>query len=253
MNGQESPVLEEGYSHPLSHSPPPLAEPCFPRLRELHLSDCTFLTDDAIVALAPNVPRLEALSLSFCCALTDVAVEAVCGNCRYLKKLDLSFCGSAVSDASLYQLARFDSLEPGKHSLEELEIRGCVRVTERGVRQVLNGCMSLKKLNVSSCSGIGTGDLSAPQQQQSSTSVSNGQSDQGDDVPMAGAPQDNYGQTTLSSETCANTNTNGGGSNGSWASLSNTQSSDLTRKMNALKKGKEWALAQQRPGLQIIV
>ncbi|KAG0245956.1 hypothetical protein BGX31_005242 [Mortierella sp. GBA43] len=208
----------------------PVVEPCFPRLRELFLSDCTFLSDNAILALAPNVPRLEVLSLSFCCALTDVAVEAVCENCRYLKKLDLSFCGSAVSDASLYQLAQMDSQEPGKHTLEDLEIRGCVRVTEQGVRQVLNGCVNLKKLNVSSCSGIGTGDLSTPSPPQPTSDGSGTQQQQ------------------------ASEQANCGGSNGSWGSLSNgNHTNELTRKMNALKRGKEWALAQRRPGLKIIV
>ncbi|KAF8936886.1 hypothetical protein BGZ58_003570 [Dissophora ornata] len=219
-NGQGISV-HEGYS--------PLLEPCFPRLRELHLSDCTYLTDDAIVALAPNMPRLEVLSLSFCCALTDIAVEALCESCLFLKKLDLSFCGSAVSDASLYQLARFDALEPGRHSLEDLEIRGCVRVTERGVREVLKGCANLKRLNISNCSGIGSGDLATAVCQA-------GQLDRGEDVPMQEArPLD-------------------GDSSGSWAALPNaSHNGEVTRKMNALKRGKEWALAQQRPGLRIIV
>ncbi|KAF9897965.1 hypothetical protein BX616_004689 [Lobosporangium transversale] len=205
--------VHEGYN--------PLVDPCFPNLRELHLSDCTFLTDEAIVALAPNMPHLQVASLSFCCALTDVAVEALSENCLFLKRLDLSFCGSAVSDASLYKLARFDASEPGKHSLEELEIRGCVRVTERGVREVLSGCVNLKRLNVSSCSGIGTGELQE-------------QGKQGD-----AAPPSNQTETVEQ--------TNG------WVPLQAGHSSELTRKMNALKKGKEWALAQQRPGLVIVV
>ncbi|KAI1320693.1 hypothetical protein EDD11_010227 [Mortierella claussenii] len=230
-NGQAIPI-HDGYN--------PLVEPCFPRLRELHLSDCTFLTDDAIVALAPNMPRLEVLSLSFCCALTDVALEALCENCLFLQKLDLSFCGSAVSDASLYLMARFDGLEPGKHSLKELEIRGCVRVTERGVKEVVGGCVNLRRLNVSSCSGIGSGDFQQQQQQQQQEQqqeqqVHDNQAVQ-EDVPMPSAKEEQGGQT------------------GTWASLSNTcHSSELTRKMSALKRGKEWALAQQRPGLDIIV
>ncbi|KAI7829540.1 hypothetical protein BC939DRAFT_10632 [Gamsiella multidivaricata] len=230
----------------------PLVEPCFPQLRELHLSDCTFLTDDAIIALAPNMPRIEVVSLSFCCALTDVAVEAMCGSCSFLKKLDLSFCGSAVSDASLYQLARFDALEPGRHSLRELEIRGCVRVTERGVREVLNGCANMTKLNISSCSGIGTGDLSAPVPEQ--TLVSGDQAGPGEDVSMSPALQSApQAEAQEQSDTAENTNVIGG-STKSWESLPNpTQSGELARKMDALKKGKEWALAQQRPGLKIIV
>ncbi|KAF9357347.1 hypothetical protein BGX26_003895 [Mortierella sp. AD094] len=220
--GHDTPA-HEGYN--------PLMEPCFPKLRELHLSDCTFLTDHAIVALAPNMPRLQVVSFSFCCALTDIAIEALCESCLHLKKMDFSFCGSAVSDSSLYQMARFDALEPGKHSLQELEIRGCVRVTERGIREVLSGCANLKKLNISNCSGIGTGGLSSAH------------------------PSDAQDESKNSTET--NTAVDASASNGpggAWASLPNAcQTSEMTRKMNALKKGKEWALAQQRPGLMIIV
>ncbi|KAG0327772.1 hypothetical protein BGZ99_006879 [Dissophora globulifera] len=218
----------------------PLIEPCFPRLRELHLSDCTFLTDDAIVALAPNMPHVEVVSLSFCCALTDVAVEALCEHCLFLEKIDLSFCGSAVSDASLYQLARFDALEPGKHSLKDLEIRGCVRVTERGVREILKGCANLEKLNVSSCSGIGTGDLVESEELLKSPL----QDKQGEDTVMSTAPGSGSAEVKASEEQPSN----------GWASLpSAVPSGELARKMNALKRGKEWARAQQRPGLQIIV
>ncbi|KAG0210129.1 hypothetical protein BGX28_009670 [Mortierella sp. GBA30] len=235
----------------------PLIEPCFPRLKELYLSDCTFLTDAAIVALAPNVPRLEVVSLSFCCALTDMAVEALSESCMFIKKLDLSFCGSAVSDASLYQLARFDALVPGQHSLEELEIRGCVRVTELGVREILNGCVRLKRLNISSCSGIGTGTLS-----NSGASLLM-QQDTGGDVSMSSAqdavapqmpePQVAEGVPQDEVEQERNRMSNSG-SSGSLTSLPNSaQSEEVARKMNALKRGKEWALAQQRPGLEIIV
>ncbi|KAF9431478.1 hypothetical protein BGZ76_000255 [Entomortierella beljakovae] len=212
----------------------PLSNPCFPKLRELHLSDCTFLNDQAIVSLAPNMPNLQVVSLSFCCALTDIAIEALSENCLFIKKMDLSFCGSAVSDSTLYQMARFDALEPGRHSLQELEIRGCVRVTERGIIEILNGCANLKRLNVSSCSGIGSGDLLSPQ--------------------VMEQPQEEKKDVVNSNHSTDQTDSNSSGPGGAWASLPNaSQNTEMIRKMNALKKGKEWALAQQRPGLVIVV
>ncbi|KAF9279854.1 hypothetical protein BGZ68_007651 [Mortierella alpina] len=243
---QQQQAVHPGYN--------PLVEPCFPRLKELVLSDCTFLTDAAIVALAPNMPRLEVVSLSFCCALTDIAVEALSESCLFIKKLDLSFCGSAVSDASLYQLARFDALEPGQHSLEELEIRGCVRVTELGVREVVNGCLHLRRLNISSCSGIGTGELSQQESKKNETGGDVSMASVQDAVaPQLAEPQVVDGavpndQATLAQDDAMD------GSRGSLAELPNSaQNGEVARKMSALKRGKEWALAQQRPGLQIIV
>ncbi|KAG0271133.1 hypothetical protein BGZ95_001105 [Linnemannia exigua] len=275
--------------------PVPGKEACFPKLKELYLSDCTFLTDEAIVSLAPNMPRLENISLSFCCALTDIALEALSDSCMFLKKLDFSFCGSAVSDASLYQLAQFDSLNPGRHMLEDLEIRGCVRVTEHGVREILNGCTSLKRLNISCCSGIGTGDLSedvpnqimtppTPTPAPSPAPLEQQQIDMA--APEAGAgavaaalhpldsamtespPQPEIQSFTAvtpqapsetSQESVNNSSSNdevmNTGSCGSLAMRYNGSQAggELSRKMDALKKGKEWALAQQRPGLVIIV
>ncbi|OAQ34275.1 hypothetical protein K457DRAFT_822465 [Linnemannia elongata AG-77] len=279
--------------------PIPGKEACFPKLKELYLSDCTFLTDEAIVALSPNMPRLESISLSFCCALTDIALEALSDSCVFLKKIDLSFCGSAVSDASLYQLAQFDALNPGRHMLEDLEIRGCVRVTEQGVREILNGCSSLKRLNISCCAGIGSGDLSdealvqavsppapAPLEPQVPAPQAPTQQDQGQAGAVAAAlhpldsavielpPQPEVQQADpvapqaskvviaeavapqevapLESSSPEPTNT---ASCGSLAARHNVSQAgeELSKKMDALKRGKEWALAQQRPGLVIIV
>ncbi|KAF9540004.1 hypothetical protein EC957_004706 [Mortierella hygrophila] len=279
--------------------PIPGKEACFPKLKELYLSDCTFLTDEAIVALSPNMPRLESISLSFCCALTDIALEALSDSCVLMKKIDLSFCGSAVSDASLYQLAQFDALNPGRHMLEDLEIRGCVRVTEHGVREILNGCSSLKRLNVSCCSGIGSGDLSDEAPIQAVSPPAPAPLEQQDPAPQAPTPQD-HGlagavaaalhpldsaviesppQPEVQSATpvapqapevnmvegvapqeiapleSASPEPANMGSCGSLATRRNGSQAggELSKKMDALKRGKEWVLAQQRPGLVIIV
>ncbi|KAG0345966.1 hypothetical protein BG004_002716 [Podila humilis] len=304
-----------------------LIDPCFPDLKELYLSDCTFLTDAAIISLAPHVPRLRDISLSFCCALTDISIEAISDHCKHLCKMDLSFCGSAVSDASLYRLAQGsdgeedmvvdrvedatgviqDGREEGGEDsckdspmLQELEIRGCVRVTELGVREILNGCKHLRKLNISSCSGIGTATLLAEEEEQGDAEkalllLQQDQKQQAleqvqrmqplqqpqamDGVAMA-SPQAEIVTTaniaTATVPTSSVTITSSGDMevdtlvqplssegtapiannpqvSGSLAQGRNSSSTELTRKMLALKRGKEWALAQQRPGLEIIV
>jgi F-box and leucine-rich repeat protein 7 len=85
------------------------------------------------------------LDLSFCCALSDTATEVLSLGCPHLKVLKLSFCGSAVSDGSLRSV--------GLHLIDlvELSVRGCVRVTEVGVRAVLEGCRDLKVFDISQC------------------------------------------------------------------------------------------------------
>lgn len=274
---------------PSQEEDPELIDPCFPNLKELYLSDCTFLSDAAIVSLAPHVPRLQDISLSFCCALTDLSIEAISDSCHFLRKMDLSFCGSAVSDASLYRLAQGpeDDVEDEdgvgqclvkESPLQELEIRGCVRVTELGVREILNGCRLLRKLNISCCSGIGTATLVAEEEealqrqqllehqmqllepQEMDIAMPSPQAelvdmevDQANVVQAQVQPQEEQELPVSPQGTAPHTNLNNPGASGCLAQGTNPSSTELTRKMLALKRGKEWALAQQRPGLEIIV
>jgi len=120
----------------------------FPNLMKLTLADCTFLTDNSIVSLTNAAKGLQYLDLSFCCALSDTSVEVLSLGCSNLKHLNLSFCGSAVSDASLVAL--------GLHliDLQELSVRGCIRVTEAGVKAICQGCPSLSQFDISQCKSL---------------------------------------------------------------------------------------------------
>ncbi len=158
----------------------------FSRLQRLCLADCTYLTDNAIVYLTNAAKCLKELDLvsaihppvpililpppnnhtlnnllnryandwylmniqSFCCALSDTATEVLSLGCPQLVSLKLSFCGSAVSDSSLRSI--------GLHllDLQELSVRGCVRVTGVGVEAVVEGCHRLTMFDVSQCKNL---------------------------------------------------------------------------------------------------
>lgn len=138
----------------------------FPRLKKLCLADCTYLSDQSIVCLVngagSGLRHLDLVSTcssyspvtyltsdqSFCCALSDTATEVLALACPNLTHLNMSFCGSAVSDPSLRSL--------GIHltKLQELAVRGCVRVTGLGVQSIVEGCQKLKLLDVSQCKNL---------------------------------------------------------------------------------------------------
>ncbi|KAF4595434.1 cyclic nucleotide-binding domain-containing protein [Ophiocordyceps camponoti-floridani] len=120
----------------------------FERLTHLYLADCTYLSDSAIVSLASAAKQLTHLDLSFCCALSDTATEVLALRLPKLRELRLAFCGSAVSDMSLQSIA----LHLGQ--LEGLSVRGCVRVTGRGLESVLEGCARLVWVDVSQCRNL---------------------------------------------------------------------------------------------------
>ncbi|EPB81854.1 hypothetical protein HMPREF1544_11403 [Mucor circinelloides 1006PhL] len=124
------------------------ADTQFPSLKYLNLTDCSFLTDQAISHLVSAAPRLESLSLSFCCALSDNAIEGLI-SLPHLQELDASFCGAAVSDVSIRALMKSSSSE----SMNSLNLRGCVRITDTGVKSILE-LGHLNTLNISQCPGI---------------------------------------------------------------------------------------------------
>ncbi|KAG7828963.1 hypothetical protein KL920_002756 [Ogataea angusta] len=121
----------------------------FPNLRKLVLRDCTFLSDAAISHLSVACPNLEDLDLTFCCVLTDNSLAMLHLYCKYLRSLNLSFCGSAVSDNSLASIARLPCLE-------NLSLRGCIRVTRQGVDKILSNLQNLKYLDLSQCPRVDT-------------------------------------------------------------------------------------------------
>jgi F-box and leucine-rich repeat protein 7 len=120
----------------------------FEKLTNLCLADCTYLSDNAIVALVNAAKNLTHLDLSFCCALSDTATEVVALGLPRLKELRLAFCGSAVSDGSL------ESVALHLNELEGLSVRGCVRVTGKGVENILRGCSCLEWVDASQCRNL---------------------------------------------------------------------------------------------------
>ncbi|KJZ76138.1 hypothetical protein HIM_04594 [Hirsutella minnesotensis 3608] len=120
----------------------------FAKLTHLCLADCTYLSDNAIVALVNAAKNLTHLDLSFCCALSDTSTEVVALGLPKLRELRLAFCGSAVSDGSL------ESIAVHLNELEGLSVRGCVRVTGRGLESVLQGCSRLEWVDVSQCRNL---------------------------------------------------------------------------------------------------
>ncbi|KOS17553.1 F-box/LRR-repeat protein 7 [Escovopsis weberi] len=120
----------------------------FEKLTHLCLADCTYLSDNAIVALVNAAKNLTHLDLSFCCALSDTATEVVALGLPKLRELRLAFCGSAVSDASL------ESVGLHLSELEGLSVRGCVRVTGKGLEYILRGCSRLTWADVSQCRNL---------------------------------------------------------------------------------------------------
>jgi len=122
--------------------------PDYFHLKKLNLSDCSFLTDAAINSIADSCIELEEISLSFCCALTDECILNLLKKCKELKILDLNYCGLAVTDEICNIIANECK------NLTSLGFRGCVQITDEGIKTLINSKSKLKKINCSQCSNI---------------------------------------------------------------------------------------------------
>ncbi|TPX33796.1 hypothetical protein SeMB42_g07425 [Synchytrium endobioticum] len=115
-------------------------------LEELCLKDCAFLTDDAIISISLTCPLLRVLSLSFCCSFTETFAVSLVAGCPALEELDLSYCGVAVTDECLEILGKGLA-----SSLDKLNLRNCVRITDAGLASLAEHALALREINVSNC------------------------------------------------------------------------------------------------------
>jgi len=122
--------------------------PDYFHLKKLNLSDCSFLTDAAINNIADTCQELEEISLSFCCALTDECILNLLTKCKELKILDLNYCGLAVTDEICNVITKKCK------NLTSLGFRGCVQITDEGIKTLINSKSKIKRINCSQCSNI---------------------------------------------------------------------------------------------------
>ena len=99
--------------------------------------------------MAPKFSRLQVCHLwSNRSYLTDEAVQALAVHCHELKDVDLSK-GTKITDESLVALAH------GCPNLEKLNLSGCTNITEHGLTYLTEHCHYLKNLNLCGCSNAG--------------------------------------------------------------------------------------------------
>nr|XP_046250511.1 dynein regulatory complex subunit 6 isoform X3 [Scatophagus argus] len=145
------------------------------KLRELNVSHCTHITDISVMRIAQRLCKLYHLNLSYCERLTDrsleflsgssvcsldisgcniqdrglAALEAVC-----LKKLILAECvyitdiGIEMTDMAVQYLTS------GSQYLRELDVSGCVLLTDRTLRHLEKICPPLCSVTMACCNSI---------------------------------------------------------------------------------------------------
>eukprot|EP00064_Thunnus_orientalis_P012533 superscaffoldBa00001936_g12568 len=147
----------------------------FTKLRELNVSYCNHITDTSVMRIAKRMCKLYHLNLSYCERLTDMALEWLSSSS--VRSLDVSGCN--IQDQGLAALERVrwkklflaecvyitdigiemtdmavQYLTSGSQYLRELDVSGCVLLTDRTLRHLERICPPLCSITMACCSGI---------------------------------------------------------------------------------------------------
>ncbi|KAJ4459781.1 hypothetical protein PAPYR_4177 [Paratrimastix pyriformis] len=144
---------------------------CLQRIRHLQrltLDNCTQLNDCSLSAFAPLCPKLTAVSFLGCAGITDQGVSDLIRHTRIIHLnlercsitdtalLELSYCAPSIRTLSLAQTTVGDTvmgvmLMRLLH-LEELDLRGCLRLTDQTLRTLGAARLSaMRRLDLSNC------------------------------------------------------------------------------------------------------
>uniref|UniRef100_A0A3P8Z7J0 F-box/LRR-repeat protein 15-like leucin rich repeat domain-containing protein n=1 Tax=Esox lucius TaxID=8010 RepID=A0A3P8Z7J0_ESOLU len=117
-----------------------------PGLKKLVASECVWITDNGIEVICYSLD-LEDLDVSHCVALSDQAIKALSFYCRTVVVLLMHGCPKMTDMAVQYLIG-------GGHYLRELDISGCVLLTDRTARFLQRGCPQLNNIKMLYCRGI---------------------------------------------------------------------------------------------------
>lgn len=152
--------------------------PSCPLLIPPHISSCTFLSSPLFLTcqkLCKNVRDLEHVDVSHCAALSDPAIRAISFYCRGLITLRMSGCHKVHTYTSnllkplnviLRYIFSISSVLPqmtdmaaqyltsGSQYLRELDVSGCVLLTDRTLRHLERICPPLCSITMACCNSI---------------------------------------------------------------------------------------------------
>lgn len=83
---------------------------------------------------------------SSCTGIGDDGLAALSSGCKKLKQLNLSYCNE-VTDRGLQYLSQVEELS-------DLELRGLVNITDKGLTALAAGCKRLSALDLKHCENI---------------------------------------------------------------------------------------------------
>lgn len=118
-------------------------------LRDVHLTGACLVGDAGACALVSKCPNLVTLDLSYCGEITDMLLY------KLAETLPLTFLALLVNGCSKVHDEGIVALSRGCTNLKQLEISGCFKVSDIGMRAVAT-MKRLETLAISNCDSVNT-------------------------------------------------------------------------------------------------
>eukprot|EP01117_Protostelium_nocturnum_P014122 TRINITY_DN5335_c0_g1_i1.p1 TRINITY_DN5335_c0_g1~~TRINITY_DN5335_c0_g1_i1.p1 ORF type:complete len:692 (-),score=183.24 TRINITY_DN5335_c0_g1_i1:27-2102(-) len=116
----------------------------------IELNNCTqTVDDDSIEALSLSCPRLRLLDLTACTKITSEGIRNIANSFTSLVHLGLS--DTLIKDEDLIILSN----GIWKHTLDTINLSGCVMIFGRGLNSLLQGLKQLGRLYLARCELVG--------------------------------------------------------------------------------------------------
>jgi F-box and leucine-rich repeat protein GRR1 len=118
-------------------------------LRELRLSGCELISDEAFLSLPPkkSYEHLRILDLTNCARLTDRSVEKIIDVAPRLRNLVFAKCRN-LSDASVNAISKL-----GKN-LHYLHLGHCSQITDDAVTKLVERCNRIRYIDLGCCTHL---------------------------------------------------------------------------------------------------
>ncbi|CAI5445259.1 unnamed protein product [Caenorhabditis angaria] len=116
-------------------------------LKTLEVAGCNLLGDNGFIPLAKGCRYLEKLDLEDCSLISDASINSLANYCGGLKELSLSHC-ELLTDESMHNLAAKQ-----RETLEILEVDNCPLLSDSTLSH-LRHCKTLKRIDLYDCQNV---------------------------------------------------------------------------------------------------
>ncbi|KAK4268497.1 hypothetical protein QN277_025148 [Acacia crassicarpa] len=147
-------------------------------LKELSLSKCLGVTDEALSFVVSKQRDLRKLNITCCRMITDISIASIASSCTSLTSLKMESCSQVSREAFILIGQQCHSLEDLDLTDNEIDDEGlksisscaglsclklgiCLNITDRGLSYVGKCCLKLKELDVYRSTGITDAGITA--------------------------------------------------------------------------------------------